>query len=250
MKQLGGLIVTGSNTAISQRDYNLSNYEVPKFGFEAQRVRVPRLTVASVILDTSESMKEIQDQEKGGTYNGQKTIIELYNGIAREVTHHSSPRHQVALGSFGFNGVIHPWSLPGEIPLLDSDTYTLAGGTPLFDTATDVFNLAKERRKIVTEAHRGIICNLAFMIVCDAAEFEHSERATRNDVKANIVEIMSQPGNLVYGAGIGPGACQLLKDMGVPAGLVKPATSKMNLAALFREFTSMTTAGSAVARRS
>lgn len=246
MGNFGELIRTNNNHGMTwpaPQSNNLGNFSSSApLGVDPERIRKPRVIIASAVLDTSGSMEHFIDHE-GKRQDGQRAVIDCHQRMKSELIRGESERHAVILGTWGFQGMIHPYHLPHEVPDLNTSTYVPQGGTPLLDTMDECFAFADSKQRQIQE--RNIRCSKAFMILSDGLERD-STRATPGSVRQHIAEILSERGNFIFGIGLGKEGCQQLAQLGIPEEMLRDVSRGIGLGALFREFTTMATQGGAV----
>lgn len=243
MNNFGQLIRLNPRSEIVNQDTtgtsNLGELSVrSQLGLDPERIRKPRAIIASVILDTSGSMKEFIDHE-GKRQAGQQAVIRCQHRMLEEFKQGESERHAVILGTWGFEGMIHPYLLPQDVPLLDTSMYVPRGGTPLFDTIDECFSFAKIKGEQFRS--RKIPCTKAFLIVSDGNE-QDSVRASLKVVQKGVRQILTE-GGFIFGIGMGEEGCKQLQQLNIPEEMIRDVSRSLGLGALFREFTTMTTQG-------
>lgn len=64
-----------------------------------------------------------------------------------------------------------------------------------------------------------------------------------DQMRAKIEEVLSSRENFIFGVGMGKAGCNQLEQIGIPGEMIRDVSRGVGLAAIFREFTTMTTQG-------
>jgi hypothetical protein len=196
-------------------------------GTPALRIPTSRVVLVNVLGDDSGSIARAGNEP---------VLRECYNDFIGALRGARAAGDVMVTTSFLNAGLLHPYVMIADAPVLDASNYRATGGTPLYDQT--IVSLGSVIAKTREFEDAGVPVNSITLVFTDGHD-EHSRR-TVAEVRPIMEDVVNRESHIVAGIGISDGFTdfgKVFRDMGLRAEwIMTPGNDPKHIRAVFGLF--------------